>query len=116
MEFSLNDADRHYLCQLRKATKEKKYGAGSRSFYCWTKVILQHEIADILMIDEDMVINWKQQFFESPSIEHFRLGSCPYETTPLSLLLCLGCENPGLEFIESYHHLKWWQVFLDNCF
>lgn len=72
MHFPLTEADRKDLYLLHKATKEKKFGDRIKIILLLDKGYPQLEIADILMIDEDTVTNWKQKFLESPSIEYWK--------------------------------------------
>ncbi|MBC7959659.1 MAG: IS630 family transposase [Vallitaleaceae bacterium] len=72
MNFPLKDTTRKDLYLLHKATKEKKYGDRIKIILLLDKGYPQHEIADILMIDEDTVTSWKQKFIESPSVEYWK--------------------------------------------
>lgn len=72
MNFPLNKSERKDLYLLHQATKEKKYGDRIKIILLLDKGYPQHEIADILMVDEDTVTNWKRKYFESPSLEYWK--------------------------------------------
>ena len=57
MNFPLNKSERKDLYLLHHATKEKKYGDRIKIILLLDKGYPQHEIADILIVDEDTVTN-----------------------------------------------------------
>lgn len=72
MNLPLTEALRKDLYQLHKATKEKKYGDRIKIILLLDKGYPQLEIADILMLDEDTVTQWKQKFLSSASLEDWK--------------------------------------------